>query len=71
MTSHDIAKALEIWTLQNLINISIMVGILAAGLALVRDYYAALEKHLSLRVSIVLAAFSRWRPPLRATPSPG
>ncbi len=54
MTSHDIAKALEIWTLQNLINISIMVGILAVGLAILRDYYAALEKYLSLRVSIEL-----------------
>ncbi len=51
---HDIAKALEIWTLQNLVNISIMLGILAAGLAIVQDYYRAIEKHLSLRVSIEL-----------------
>ena len=29
MTQHDIAKALEVWTLQNLLNISIMFGILA------------------------------------------
>jgi hypothetical protein len=54
MTEHDITKALEVWTLQNLLNISIMFGILAAGLALVQDYYSALQKHLSLRVSIEL-----------------
>ena len=54
MTEHDIAKALEVWTLQNLLNISIMLGIVAAGLALVQDYYSSLEKHLSLRVSIEL-----------------
>ena len=52
MTEHDIAKALEVWTLQNLLNISIMLGILAAGIALAQDYYKALEKHLTLRVSI-------------------
>ncbi len=54
MTEHDIAKALEVWTLQTLLNISIMLGILTAGLALVQDYYRSLEKHLSLRVSIEL-----------------
>ena len=51
---HVIAKALEVWTLQNLLNVSIMLGILAAGLALVQEYYRALEKHLTLRVSIEL-----------------
>lgn len=54
MTEHDIAKALEVWTLQNLLNVSIMLGILACGLSLVQGYYRALEKHLSLRVSIEL-----------------
>ena len=54
MTEHDITKALEIWTLQNLLNISIMLGILACGLTLMQNYYRALEKHLSLRVSIEL-----------------
>ena len=54
MTEHDIAKALEVWTLQNLLNVSIMLGILACGLALVQGYYKSLEKHLSLRVSIEL-----------------
>ena len=54
MTEHDISKALEIWTLQNLFDISIMLGFLACGLALLQNYYQALEKHLSLRVSIEL-----------------
>jgi len=54
VTQHDIAKALEIWTLQNLVNVSIVLGILACGLAIVQDYYRSLEKHLSLRVSIEL-----------------
>jgi hypothetical protein len=51
---HDIAKALEVWTLQNLLNISIILGILASGIAMVQGYYQALEKHLSLRVSLEL-----------------
>ena len=51
---HDIAKALEVWTLQNLVNVSIVLGILACGLAIAQDYYRSLERHLSLRVSIEL-----------------
>jgi hypothetical protein len=47
-----ITKALEIWTLQNLLNLAISLGILATGLAMLQSYYDALEKHLSLRVSI-------------------
>jgi hypothetical protein len=54
MSQHDIVKALEVWTLQNLLNLSIMLGILATGLALVQGYYEALEKRLTLRVSIEL-----------------
>ena len=54
MVEHDITKALEIWTLQTSLNLSIMFGILACGLAMIQDYYQALEKHLSLRVSIEL-----------------
>ena len=54
MTEHDVAKALEVWTLQNLLNISIVLGILASGIAIVQGYYQSLEKHLSLRVSIEL-----------------
>jgi len=52
MLEHDVAKALEVWTLQNLVNISIVLGILALGLALVQSYYRALEQQLTLRVSI-------------------
>jgi vacuolar-type H+-ATPase subunit I/STV1 len=52
MTTHDIEKALEIWTLQNLLNFSIILGILALGLALMQQYYRSVGKHLSLRVSI-------------------
>lgn len=52
MTGHDIAKALEVWTLQNLLNFSIMLGILVLGLSIVQQYYKSLEKYLTLRVSI-------------------
>lgn len=51
---HEIAKALEVWTLQNLVNLSIVLGILACGLTLVQGYYQSLEKRLTLRVSIEL-----------------
>lgn len=54
MTEHAVAKALEVWTLQNLLNVSIMLGVLALGLAIVQSYYRSLEKHLTLRVSIEL-----------------
>lgn len=54
MSEHDVVKALEVWTLQNLLNVSIMLGILASGIAVVQGYYQSLEKHLSLRVSIEL-----------------
>jgi len=52
MTGHDIAKALEVWTLQNLLNFSIMLGILALGLSIIQQYFKSLEKYLTLRVSI-------------------
>jgi len=54
MTEHDVAKALEVWTLQNLLNLSIVFGMLASGIAIVQGYCQSLEKHLSLRVSIEL-----------------
>ena len=54
MSEHDVTKALEVWTLQTLVNISILLGVLALGLALVQGYYRSLEKHLTLRVSIEL-----------------
>ncbi len=52
MSTHEIEKALEIWTLQNLVNFSILLGILAFGLSLIRQYYRAIEQNLTLRVSI-------------------
>src|SRR5208283_4464326 len=41
-------------TLQTLLNISILLGMLALGFALAQGYYRALEERLSLRVSIEL-----------------
>lgn len=52
MTTHIIEKALEVWTLQNLLNFSIIVGLIALGFSVVQKYYKSLEKHLTLRVSI-------------------
>lgn len=52
MDSHDIAKALEVWTLQNLFDISIMIGVLALGLALAQAYYRQIEKAITLRLSL-------------------
>ena len=54
MTADAIAKSLEVWLLQTLLDASIFFGILACGLAMVQSYYRALEEHLSLRVSIEL-----------------
>lgn len=54
MSPQSITKALEVWTLQSLINLSILLGILAGGLALIQDYYRSLESRLSLRVSTEL-----------------
>ena len=31
MNEHDIAKGLEVWMLQNLLNASILTGIMASG----------------------------------------
>ena len=49
-----ITKALEVWTLQNLLNLSIMLGFVALGLALVARYIEGIKGYLSLRVSIEL-----------------
>ena len=54
MTTESAVKTLEVWTLQNLLNLSIMLGLLATGLALIQAYYRSLEKQLTLRVSIEL-----------------
>ena len=54
MDGAAIAKGLEVWTLQTLLNVSIMLGFLSMGLILAQPYYDALKKHLTLRVSIEL-----------------
>ncbi len=52
MTAHTIEKALEVWTLQNLLNFSIILGMVALGLTVIQQYFKSLEKKLTLRVSI-------------------
>ena len=49
-----IAKGLEVWTLQTLVNISILIGLLVMGLVLVQPYYESLKNFLTLRVSLEL-----------------
>ena len=49
---HEIAKALEIWVLQNLLDGSILMGFLALGIAMVESYHRRIEGLLTLRVSI-------------------
>ncbi len=51
MNEHEIAKGLEVWILQNLLNVSILLGIMASGLLLAQGYYRELSRHLNLRVS--------------------
>lgn len=51
MNEHAIAKGLEVWVLQNVLNASILMGILVSGLLLAQGYYRELNKHLNLRVS--------------------
>ncbi len=51
MAAHDIAKALEIWTLQNMFDLSIALGLLAFGLIIVQGYYREIQNHFSLRLS--------------------
>ncbi len=51
MNEHEIAKGLEVWILQNLLNVSILMGIMASGLLLAQGYYRELNRHLNLRVS--------------------
>lgn len=54
MNEHAISKGLEIWVLQNLVNGSVLLGLLVSGLLLAQGYFREIEKHLSLRVSIEL-----------------
>lgn len=52
MTGHDIAKALEAWSLQSTLDFAILMGFFAFGLSLIRSYGEAVSRKLSLRVSI-------------------
>ncbi len=52
MDASIIAKGLEIWSLQTLLDISIIMGFLSMGLILVQPYYDSLKNYLTLRVSI-------------------
>ncbi len=54
MGAHEIAKGLEVWTLQTLVNVSIMLGFFAMGLTMAQAYFASLREKLTLRVSIEL-----------------
>jgi len=49
---HEIAKALEIWVLQNLLDGSILMGFAALGIALIEPYHRRIEGLLTLRVSV-------------------
>ena len=52
MNEHIISKGLEIWTLQTLLDISIMLGMFSLGLIIIQNYYSSLQKYLTLRVSV-------------------
>jgi hypothetical protein len=52
MTVYDVARALKIYTVHTLIDLSILLGMFALGLTLIHQYYKSLEKYLTLRVSI-------------------
>ncbi len=54
MESSVISKGLEVWSLQTLLDISILFGLFSLGLLLVQPYYTSLRRHLTLRVSIEL-----------------
>lgn len=56
MNEHIIAKGLEIWILQTLLDISIILGIFALGFVIIQNYYNSLQKYLTLRVSIEIWA---------------
>lgn len=45
-------KDLEIWTLMNIVDVSVILGFFALGITFIRRYLKSLEKHLTLRVSI-------------------
>ncbi len=54
MGAHEITKGLEVWTLQTLLNVSILLGVFSVGLVLVQGYLDSLRRKLTLRVSLEL-----------------
>ncbi len=52
MDGHVIAKGLEIWTLQTLLNVSIILGLFSMGFVIIQQYFYSLKNYLTLRVSI-------------------
>lgn len=52
MAGSDVVKALEVWTLQSLLNLSILLGVFVLGLILVQPYLRSLRQLLTLRVSV-------------------
>ncbi len=52
METNPLTKALEIWSLETLLNTSIALGLVAFGLMLVQRYLQSLREEFSLRVSI-------------------
>lgn len=52
MSSHEIAKALELWSLQTTADVSIIMALVALGLALIRRYVQQTAERLTLRVSV-------------------
>ena len=48
---HAIVKALEIWALQSLLDLSVAMLVFATGIVLVEPYHRRIEAALSLRVS--------------------
>ncbi len=52
MDEHVLAKGLEIWTLQTLLDISIILGLFSLGFVIVQQYFNSLRRHLTLRVSM-------------------
>lgn len=51
MNEHDLAKGLEVWMLQTLVDTSILMGLLASGLLLADAYRRAVEKRFGLLLS--------------------
>ena len=52
MEEHAIMKSLEVWTLQNFLDLGILLGFVVMGLVLAQPYLYSMRKRLTLRVSV-------------------